>query len=45
MGGWLEKVKFKLTSAKVEVEVESELGKNVTGSAGSAIFFLYCCFV
>ena len=41
MGGWLEKVKLKLTSAKVE----SELGKNVTGSAGSAIFFLYCCFV
>ena len=45
MDGWEEKWRLELTSAKVEVEVESELGKNVTGSAGSAIFFLYCCFV
>ena len=28
MGGWLEKRGLKLTSAKVEVEVEAELGKN-----------------
>ena len=27
-GGWLEKLGLKLTSAKVEVEVEGELGKN-----------------
>ena len=26
--GWLEKWGLKLTSAKVEVEVEAELGKN-----------------
>ena len=28
--GWLEKWGLKLTSAKVEVEVEAELGKNAT---------------
>ena len=27
MGGWEEKWRVKLTSAKVEVEVEAELGK------------------
>ena len=27
MGGWEEKLGLKLTSAKVEVEVEAELGK------------------
>ena len=28
MGGWKEKWRLKLISAKVEVEVEAELGKN-----------------
>ena len=36
MGGWEEKWRLKLTSAKVEVEVEAELGKiHKTENGGS----------
>ena len=37
--GWLEKLGLKLTPAKVEVEVEAELGKKVHVIWGSPDYF------
>ena len=37
LGGWLEKLKIRLNSASVEVEVEAELGKS--NAYAKAIWF------